>query len=281
MIAQNFAYCRPETLADLGEAFARFPGAETLPLAGGTEILSMARVGSMLPKAVVDLKAIAETRQQTTEHARLHLGATLTLHELQANAAYPLLAQTAARIADHTSQCRITLGGNLCGTIAYREAALPLLLADADARVWSQGNVVQMPLAQAFQKRAQRGPNDVFLSFSLPVEATRWPFIHVKKTRGAKIQYPLATLCAVRTPQGARLALSGVCAYPFRDARLDAIFGDATQTPQTRACAILDTLPQPVMSDAFATAAYRAHVLRNMLEDAMRRLDAPGKEANP
>ena len=54
------------------------------------------------------------------------LGAALTLTTIRA-----LLSLAAGRIADHTIQCKLTLGGNLAGTIHYHETLLPLLLADA------------------------------------------------------------------------------------------------------------------------------------------------------
>ena len=63
----------------------------------------------------------------------------VTLTNIAEKNYFPLLSLAVKRIADHTIQDKITLGGNLLGTIIYKEAILPLLLSNS--RVVIQGNV--------------------------------------------------------------------------------------------------------------------------------------------
>ncbi|WP_178076322.1 FAD binding domain-containing protein, partial [Pseudomonas sp. 2822-15] len=44
---------------------------------------------------------------------------------------FPLLTKTSKDVADHTARTKITLGGNICGNIFYREVVLPFLLTDS------------------------------------------------------------------------------------------------------------------------------------------------------
>ena len=273
MIPVNFAYCRPETLAELADACARAGDRSFLFYGGGSEILSMARAGSISPEMVIDLKGLTEFRKIALENGALTLGAAATLAEVAQSNFYPLLSATASRIADHTNQCRITLGGNIAGTIAYREAALPLMLADATVVFWSKGALRRAPFQQAFQRRLMRAPDEAVVAFEVDESFLSMPWAHAKRTRGDKIDYPVVTIAALRAPDGLRFALSGALAYPFRDPALEQIFSDARSSPSARAKEILRRLPEPIPSDALAGADWRAFQIRRALECAIERLE--------
>ena len=50
---------------------------------------------------------------------KLVIGSAMTLTEIAEENLFPLLSRTVKRIADHTVQDKITLGGNIAGTIIY------------------------------------------------------------------------------------------------------------------------------------------------------------------
>jgi CO/xanthine dehydrogenase FAD-binding subunit len=78
MIAADFAYYQPQTLQELPDALAQAGGDPYFFYAGGSEILSMARAGSIAPQAVIDVKALADLRRIRTENQTLILGAAAT-----------------------------------------------------------------------------------------------------------------------------------------------------------------------------------------------------------
>ncbi len=273
MIAADFAYYQPQTLQELPDALAQAGGDPYFFYAGGSEILSMARAGSIAPQAVIDVKALADLRRIRTENQTLILGAAATLSEIAESGVFPLLGTTASRIADHTNQCRITLGGNVCGTIIYREAVLPLLLADAQVTLWQNGQLHTEPLAARFCQRFIKAPDELIVDFRVPASFVKMPYVHVKRTRGDKIDYPLATIAAVGAPDGIRLAFSGVYPYPFRDPALEKIASLMHLTPQIRAQRIIAGLTGPVQQDFLAKADYRLFVLQAALVQTLERLE--------
>lgn len=272
MIANAFSYYRPDNLPELSDAMQRLNGKSRLIYAGGSEIISMARSGSIAPDAVIDIKAIREFQQLALRDGWLHIGAAVTLAQITESKLFPLLGATAARIADHTNQCRITVGGNVAGTITYREAVLPLLLADANVTLFRENALRQAPLRSVFDRRLRLGPDEALVGFQVAEKYLSMPWAHAKRTRGTKIDYPLVTIAAVKTPDGLRFALSGACDYPFRDESLESIFSDASKSAADRAQAILSAMP-PLRKDAFTGTDYRAFQTRIALEDAINRLE--------
>ncbi|HML48139.1 MAG TPA: FAD binding domain-containing protein, partial [Clostridia bacterium] len=141
MIAKDFIYCLPDTEQEAVEAFQTYrrQGKQVLYFGGGSEIITMAAAGSIAPDVVVDLKAIPAMRTLETWAGQIVLGGAATLEAIRNSKLFPFLGTVGGRVADHTNQCRITLGGNLCGTVIYRETALPLLLSDAQIAFWGPG----------------------------------------------------------------------------------------------------------------------------------------------
>jgi CO/xanthine dehydrogenase FAD-binding subunit len=127
MLAYDFDYYLPDTVEEAAEIFASAVKAGKQPLyyGGGTEIISMARVYNLKPDVVIDIKNIGDCRGLGTDGPRLFLGAGLTLNTIAISGKFPLLGLACGRIADHTIQSKITLGGNLAGTVYYHETLPP------------------------------------------------------------------------------------------------------------------------------------------------------------
>ncbi len=68
---------------------------------------------------------------------------------------FPLLGMTANRIADHTIQCKITLGGNLASSIIYRVNVPAAPALRRRLTVAGQNGLTEYDMAQVFQKRLQ------------------------------------------------------------------------------------------------------------------------------
>ncbi len=273
MIPCNFDYYRPESLQELEQAIREAPRPFQF-LAGGTEIITLAQAGEIAPKAVIDLKAIPACNSLAMENGSLHMGAALTLTQAAVSGLFPLLGSVARRISDHTNQCAITLGGNICGAIIYREAVLPLLLADARAGFFRKGRVVEQKLADCFCGRLQREEETALLYLCVEQKYLTMPYLHVKKVKNEKIDYPLFTLAALKAPQGVRLAISGLCSFPFLAEC--AALNDQSRTPGQRAEATLKSLPEPPRTDRIASGAWRAFLLKQALEDTIAELEGKG-----
>ncbi len=276
MIAHEFSYYRPDTLAEalalpseLGEGRRK-----AYWYAGGTEIVSRARMHTIQPDAVIDIKALPECGGVAIRGDNLHMGACATLSQVAESGLFPMLGETVARIADHTNQCKITLGGNLAGTIPYREAALPLLIADARAQVASALGNRCVPLRSIFDGRLRLEEQELLLFLDIPEPATRWPFVHEKLVRADKMDYPLFTLVAAKDDAGwIRLALSGLCDGPLRDAGMEDALNDPRTAVELRVKAAMERIPAPVLGDHLGSAAYRLFRLELALLDTIHHLE--------
>ena len=80
----------------------------------------------------------------------LVLGSCITLSALSMVNPFPLLSESATGVADQTARNKITLGGNICGRIHFREAVLPLLLADSRMVIAGSQGVREVPIHDVF-----------------------------------------------------------------------------------------------------------------------------------
>ena len=273
MISGDIVYLRPETAAEAVAAWSRHEGARYL--AGGTEITTSARRTAAYDlRACIDIKRIPELQVHEIRGDRLLLGAALTLAEITDRDLFPLLSATCRGIADRTVRNRLTLGGNLAGMLPYREAALPLLVADATVHSLAPGPGGSEPvrrerrLRELFDRRLVLAPGELVLAFSVPAAATRWPWHHRRKTRTGPVDYPLATTCLARDGRTLRLAIAGAHPYPFRSDAIDAALS------RDGAAAIPDVVRAfgPLKGDSRASAEYRVHLLQNMIRTSLEKL---------
>lgn len=271
MIAHDFIYCRPDTLQEAADAFSQLQsqGKTALYYGGGSEIITMCRAGSIRPDAVIDIKRIPECTELSMEEQGLRIGSACTLSQIGASKLFPLLGLACGRIADHTNQCRITLGGNLCGTILYRETSLPLLLADAEITLFGPAGERNLPFRSVFDGRMRLWPGELIVRLRLPVWVLSARHFHIKKTANEKIDYPLVSVAALCKDNRLRLGFSGICSYPFRSESIEELINDQTKSIEDRVGLAADLLPEPPYRDREGSGEYRLFVWKNTLRELM------------
>ncbi len=275
MIPFDFIYCRPDTLAEACETFRQLQiqGKNSVYYAGGSEIITMCRVGTVRPDAVIDIKGIPECSHLSADHEGLHIGAACTLNQIKESKLFPLLTLSCGRIADHTNQCRITLGGNLCGTIIYRETSLPLLLSDATVTLFGDGELRAVSFESVFKGRMQLNPGELIAQIHIPEWATQAPHFHVKRTTNEKIDYPLVSMSAILKDNYLRAAFSGLCSYPFRSPEMEAVLNDSSLSCTVRGEGASGLLPEPAYEDVEGSGEYRRFVFRNMVTTLLEEIE--------
>lgn len=274
MIAADITYLRPDTAEEAVDAWSRHEGARYL--AGGTEITTSARRTAALDlRACIDIKRIPEANVHEICGNCFRLGAALTLSDVIAGDAFPLLNTVLRGIADHSVRNRLTLGGNIAGLLPYREAVLPLLLADATVRSivpaqpGAQAVRRDRKLRECFDKRLVLAPGELVLSFCVPLEAPEWHWSHHRRTRTSSVDYPLVTTAMVRDGAGAvRLAVAGAHPYPVcSDAADAALSADGPAALP----AVLEAFG-PLRADARGSAEYRAALLKVLVRAGLEEL---------
>lgn len=275
MIPFDFIYCRPGTLQEAYAAFMQMQteGKNPVYYGGGSEIITMSRAGSIKPGAVIDIKRIPECMGLSAGKGGLHIGAACTLNQIKESKLFPLLALACGRIADHTNQCRITLGGNLCGTIIYRETSLPLLLSDAAVTLFGGGGLHTVPFQSVFRGRMQLSPGELIVQLHVPQWALGAPHFHVKRTANEKIDYPLVSMSALLKDGFLRIAFSGICSDPFRSTQMEAVLNNHSLSCANRADQAAALLPEPAYSDVEGSVEYRMFVFKNMVQALLEEVE--------
>ncbi|UUZ84865.1 FAD binding domain-containing protein [Paenibacillus sp. P26] len=95
MISFDFDYYRPASAAEAVRLFqqADAEGKQPLYYAGGTEIITMARLNQLWTGAVIDIKGIPECRSMEVQKDRLVIGSAVTLTALSEARLFPLLGR--------------------------------------------------------------------------------------------------------------------------------------------------------------------------------------------
>lgn len=271
MIPFSFAYIAPETLKEAADAFQDCVcrGLKPLYYTGGTEIITMGRVGSLRFDAVIDLKCIPEMKGFRNENNILYIGAAETLNDVACQNSFPLLTKCCQRVADHTAQCKITLGGNIAGTVIYHEAALALMVSDAKAELYGPEGSRTVELNTLFTPTPSLMPGEFFVCFSFDMQFAGLPFVHAKHVVSEKIGYPLFTLAAVAKGGTMEAAVSGLYRYPVRFHFPLNKNGTAPENLSDRLHSQMKVEP---LSDISGSAQYRLFRLEGALNDAAAKL---------
>lgn len=278
MISFDFEYYKPTALSEAVQLFQQLDaqGKQPLYYAGGTEIISMARLHHLYTGAVIDIKGIPETHVYQFHQDHLVIGANVTLTQLAERNLFPLLGETVRHIADFTNRNRITLGGDICGKIIYREAVLPFLLADSLVVTSGPSGNRHVPIRQIFNGELQLEKGEFLVQLLTDRRLVELPFVTLKKTKLEEIDYPLVRVAALKMGNRIRVAFSGVSAIPFRSLQVEALLNDATLPLASRIEEVIRQWPLSILDDMLGSAAYRAFVLRNTLFDVWAALEGVG-----
>ena len=94
-----------------------------------------------------------------------------------------------------------------------------------------------------------------------------------QKTKNEKIDYPLVSIAALKKDDRIRLAMSGVCSFPFRSPQIEECINDKSISREARATKVLDLLPAPVLNDISGSDGFRKFVLKNTLINTLETLE--------
>jgi len=275
MIPFDFEYYRPSSVKEAADVYQALQAQGKQPMywSGGTEIITMARLNEDRPGAVVDLKAIPECNVMEYRENDLIIGGCVTLSAITGSNLFPLLGRAARGVADQTSRNKITLGGNLCGRIYYREAVLPLLVADSRLVIAGKGGVREAAIHEVFRGQIRLEPGEFLLQAVTDRDFVSLPSVHVKKRQIGNVGYPLVTLVAVKKGSRIRAAFSGVCGFPFRSASIEQVLNTPGLSAEERARQAAGRLPAPPLTNTEGTADYRLFLFKQTVKDAIHALE--------
>ena len=275
MLPFDFEYYRPETLNEAVELFQFLDqqGKQPMFFSGGTELITLGRINLAYTEAVIDIKDISECKMMQVSGDQVILGSTLSLTKIEEANLFPLLTKTASGVADHTARGKITLGGNICARIFYREAVLPFLLADSKVLLIGPNGKKIVPINEIFQGQLGLEKGEFLVQIATENRFIRAPFFSVKRRQQWDTGYPLITIAALKVNQQIRVGISGLCPFPFRSKEIEAALNNIGQSAEARVAGAIAVLPQPILDDVEGSAEYRLFVLRNLFFDLLVAFD--------
>ncbi|MCZ0755645.1 FAD binding domain-containing protein [Anoxybacillus sp. J5B_2022] len=275
MVPFDFTYHRPSSIEEAVRLFERLHKQGKTPLyyGGGTEIITLSRLNLTFADAVIDIKHIPECGVLRIEQNELTLGAALSLTSIEKANPFPLLTKAASEVADRTARNQITLGGNVCGQIFYRETVLPLLLADCHVVIAGKEGLKQRSIHEVFQQRMRLEHGEFLVQVKIDLSYVSLPHAHTKRRKQGKIGYPLVTVAAIKKDERLRVAFSGVCPFPFRSKAVEEQLNARHLPIETRISRALQYLPKPILNDTEGSVEYRLFVLMNALSDILIALE--------
>ncbi|OOM69671.1 FAD binding domain-containing protein [Clostridium sp. BL-8] len=273
MIPFDFEYYKPETIEEATFLHADLSrkGKKPLYYGGGTEIISMSRAYNVYTEAVIDIKGIPECNVLELKDNKLFIGCAVTLTQIAESNLFPLLSLAVKRIADHTIQGKITLGGNIAGTIIYRESVLPILISDSKIVVASVSGKKEVLLKDIFDKRIGLSEGELLEKIEVDERFLYMPYLHVKRTKSDKIDYPLITLTALKDDERINIAFSGVCDYPFRSSEIEDYLNDESMSSDIKINKIIDNIPGQILNDLVGSSDFRKFMLKGMLTEIIEK----------
>ncbi len=282
MIPFDFEYYQPETIAEAVNLYNSLAdqGKKVMYYGGGTEIISFCRLYQFYPQAVIDIKAIPELNVLEQTSGKLAIGAAVTLNKIQESNLFPLLSWCGGRVADHTIRNKITLGGNLCATIPYRETSLALLISESVLIIEGKSGQRKAPIGKVFQESLRLKEGELLVQVQIGRECCEAPFISLKKTSDGnvsypqdKIGYPVVSAAGLKFGGKIRAAFSGLCVFPFRSAAIEDVLNREGLSRDEKLSLAVENLPAEIHDDINGSAGYREFVLKNMIAEILERLD--------
>ncbi|WP_223587833.1 FAD binding domain-containing protein [Neobacillus bataviensis] len=275
MLPFDFDYYKPQTLKEAVDLFQYLDqqGNQPMFFSGGTELITLGRIDLAYTDAVIDIKDIAESKVMKVSGDHLILGSTLSLTKIEEANLFPLLTKTASEIADHTARVKITLGGNICAQIFYREAVLPFLLADSQVLIIGPEGKKVIPINEIFHEQLRLKRGEFLVQLATDSQFITAPFISIKHRQQWDTGYPLITIAALKTGQEIRVAISGLCPFPFRSKEVESVLNNTGLSLAARVEGALEVVPDPILDDVEGSAEYRLFVLQNLFYDVLAGLE--------
>lgn len=270
MIAQNFEYTRPNTLAEaldlLGDGSAK-------ALAGGMSLIPLMKLRLAAPDRVVDIGRLAELNYIREADGAMHIGAGVTHQQIASStelrARCPLLAETAARIGDPQVRNRGTIGGSVAH--ADPAADYPAALLALETQVVLAGASGERTLSlddflvDTFTTALE--PGEIVREIVVPVEREGAGYNYQKVLQPASGFAIVGIAVRLVKEAGqismARVGVTGLSPKPYRALNVEAALeGKAGSVEDIQQASAIIADGVEANRDIHASADYRKHLAR-------------------
>jgi aerobic carbon-monoxide dehydrogenase medium subunit len=260
-----FKYRRPTSVADAVKLFEA--GEDAAFLSGGHTLLPALKARLAAPSDLIDLTALPGLKGiEETEGGILIRGGTVHADVAASPLVrdrIPVLAGLAGSIGDRHVRHRGTIGGSVANNDPAADYPAAVLALNAMVITDRRRIAASEYFTGLYETCREPGELVIGIEFPVPLSAG------YAKFRNLASRYALAATFVARTTTGVRVAVTGAYNTGVRRPRhfeqaLDADFS-------AEALDALDIDPEDMLSDAAATAAYRANLTKVLARRAVAR----------
>jgi CO/xanthine dehydrogenase FAD-binding subunit len=256
MINFDFDYYRPASVEEAFDLYTSLTadGKKVLYYAGGTELTTSFRKGVLRTDAVIDLKSIEALRSYDDKH--LEIGACVDLNTVgeRVRVMSPVIDQ----LADHTTRNAITIGGNLCGRLPYKEVVLPLLAMDVTLQIYN-GSYIEKPLSEVFSKRLKLTNGEILCKIKIGKLNN---YVSKRLVESTNVDYPILHLLVSEVEKELFVGLSAFSSGPvyhtFNTRNIDEI---------------ISYFEKDVRDSIKGSADYKLALLKDSLNESIKELE--------
>jgi len=276
-----FAYAVPESVAEAISLLRRYDG-EARVLAGGQSLVPLLNMRLARPAALIDLNRTRELTGIRERDGSIEIGAMTRQRDIERSALVrerqPLLDAATRNIGHPQIRNRGTMGGSLAHAHPASEYQAAAVALGARFAVGGATGTRIVPAEEFFVTYLTTAlePDEVLTAVEWPTMAqgTGWSLLEVARRHG---DFALAGVAATVAATGgrcgeARIALFGIAGTAVRARAAETAMAGATLDAASygrAAEAAHDEIDEPP-SDVHASGAYRRHLVRVLVERALR-----------
>jgi len=271
VIANEFDYRRPVTLAEATEILANHSGSVRI-LAGGTDLVAWLRDDAIAPDLVVDIKNVPGLHDLKLDGDTLHIGALVTFTDLIESDVVkehaPLLAEMSETVASQGIRNRATMVGNICSAVPSCDTGPVLLAYDTTVHVTGPDGDRTIDINDWFLglRQTARTDDEVVTHLTIAVRPHGGVYVKLMRYGGEDLAQAAVGIVAYADHEY-RVAFGAVAPTPIRSARIeDALRGkplDDALIAETVAMVRDEISP---ITDIRASAEYRTRMTEVMLK---------------
>jgi carbon-monoxide dehydrogenase medium subunit len=242
---KNFDYLEPRTVAEACALLKRH-GGEAKVFAGGAHLTILMKQGFLAPKALVNIKKIADLKGISFDDAAgLTIGALVTHREIETSALvkekFPVLSEAEREVANIRVRNMGTVGGNLASGEPLTDLSQIFISLDGKVKIAGPNGQRMIAVEELFLDfyTTSLAEDEILTHVVLPPLPPRSGIEYIRFSSSSVVDKPSAGV-AVRltldsggeTIETARIVLGCVGATPVRARRAEALITGKKLTPE-------------------------------------------------
>jgi carbon-monoxide dehydrogenase medium subunit len=276
----SFAYHRATSVADAVATLAANPDAKIL--AGGHSLIPAMKLRLAAPGMLIDLGQVDEMRGVSLDGGELRIGAMTTYNQLRdadgVADAFPLIPEAIYTIGDQQVREYGTIGGAIAHNDPAADFTAVFLALGGTVEVTGPNGSRQIAAGDVFVDlwTTSLEPDEVITQVRLPVPApgTRSAYVKHQHPASGYAVVGIAVMLGMEgeTVSAASIAVTGATSKPTSaGAAEQALVGKALDPATIEAAAAVAAEGLEINGDQYASADYRAHLVKVMTRRAIER----------